>query len=239
MGGTRFPGEAALLQVVPALEALDPGEPTKMPLEARMYGIFAAFIIAWAWALAAKRGRAVLMPPPWMMFTCISLIAVMGFDGVNATLYDLGLMGVPIPYLYEPRLDLRLATGLLSGIGIAGIMLPLVNYALWRNGHAQHVIANVRELAALVALNALLYALVASQSGLFFYPTSLIGVLGVIALIGALNLVLLVSLFRRDAAASNWRELLNPVAGALFLTALELGALSALRYAVFGFAEIP
>jgi hypothetical protein len=239
MGGTRLPGEAELLQAVPGLNNFDPGEPTKMPLEARMYGIFAGFLVTWALAAVLKRGRAVLMAPPWLLFTFVAFIALMGFDGTNATLYDLNGAGLPVPFLYSPRLDLRLATGLLSGIGIGGIILPLVNYALWREGQLHPIFLDLRDLATLLVWNAILFILIVSASGLFFYPASLLGVLGVITLIGSLNLVMLLSLVQRNGAAANWRQALNPIAAGVLLTALELGALSLLRYAVLGTTVLP
>jgi hypothetical protein len=239
MGGTRLPGEVELLGALPSLNGFDPTQPTQMPLEARMYGIFAGFVATWALALVNGRGRAVLMPPPWMVTAFAAFIAVMGFDGGNATLFDLNSAGLPIPFLYAPRLDLRLATGLLCGVAMGGIMLPIVNYALWRDRQAQPIFADMRDLATLLVWNALLYVLVVSGSGLFFYPVSLLGVLGVIALIGALNIVLLLSIFRREGAATKWRETLNPFAAAVLLTALELGALSLLRYAVLGTTTLP
>jgi predicted membrane protein DUF2085 len=239
MGGTRLPGEAELIRALPALATFDPTGPTKMPLEARMYGIFAGFLVTWALALVSKRGCAVRMAPPWMVAAFAAFIGVMGFDGTNATLFDLNAAGLPIPFLYAPRLDVRLATGLLSGIAMGGIMLPIVNYALWRQGQAEPIFADARDFATLLVWNAILYLLVVSGSGLFFYPLSLLGVLGVIALIGALNIVLLLSFFRRDGAAANWRETLNPMAAAVFLTALELGGLSLLRYVLLGTTVLP
>jgi hypothetical protein len=234
MGGTRLPGEVELLQSLPALESIDPTQTTKMPLEARMYGIFAGFLVTWALALISGRGHAVLMPPPWMLALFAAFVVLMGLDGVNATLFDLNAAGLPVPFLYAPRLDVRLATGLLCGMAMGGIILPIVNYSLWRARLAQPIFADLRDLATLLVWIALLFALVVSGSGLFFYPVSLLGVLGVIALIGALNIVMLLSFFRLDAAATNWRETLNPIAGAVLLAALELGGLSLLRYAVLG-----
>jgi hypothetical protein len=239
MGGTRLPGEVELLQAFPGLNSIDPAEATKMPLEARMYGIFAGFLLTWALALILRHGHSVLLPPPWMLVAFVVFIAVMGFDGVNATLFDLNTAGLPVPFLYPPRLDIRLATGLLSGIAMGGIILPVVNYSLWREKQAQPIFADLRDWATLLVWNALLFVLVVSGSGLFFYPVSLLGVLGVIALIGALNIVMLLSFVRREAAATNWRGILNPIAGAVLLTALELGGLSLLRYAVLGTTVLP
>ena len=239
MGGRQLPGEAELLQAIPALHAADPTGPTKMPLEARMYGIFAGFLMTWLLAGWMKRGHAVVAPPPWLLVLMIAFIALMGFDGLNATLYDVNSLGVMIPYLYAPRLDLRLATGLLSGIGMGGILLPVVNYALWREHASRPIFDNVFDLATLLVWAGIIYALVVSGSGLFFYPVSLLGVLGVISLVGALNIVMLLSFFPHHNAARNWREALNPIAAAIFLSGLELGLLSLLRYLVLGNTVLP
>ncbi len=210
-----------------------------MPLEARMYGIFAGFLLTWAIALVLKRERAAWMSNSWMLFAFLGFIVVMGFDGLNATLYDINSAGLPVPFLYLPRLDLRLATGLLSGIGMGGILLPLVNYMLWRDIRTEPIFKSARALILLLMVNTIIFLLVVSGSGLMLYPLSLIGVLGVIALIAALNLIMLLSIFHREGLTANWREALNPFAAAILFTALELGALSALRYAVFGTAILP
>jgi hypothetical protein len=239
MGGHRLPGEAALLEAIPILNGLDPSEPTKMPLEARMYGIFAGFLTTWVLALGIKRGRAALMPPPSLLFIFVTFVVLMGLDGINATLYDVSGLGIAVPYLYAPRLDLRLAAGLLGGTGMAGFMLALVNSTLWREGTPQRIFADILDLLTLLVWNAMLFAFVVSGSGLFFYPISLLGVLGVIALTGVLNLVFLMSLLPHAHPVSNWREALNPIAAAIFLSGLELGLMSILRYLVLGNTVLP
>lgn len=201
--------------------------------------MFAGFLSSWALSLLLRRGRSVLMPPPWMLVTFVAFITVMGFDGVNATLFDLNTAGVPVPYLYAPRLDARLATGLLTGIAMAGIILPFVNFAIWREKKAEPIFGDLLDLATLLIWNVIIYLAVVSGSGLLLIPVSLLGVLGVIALVGALNIVLLLSLLRRPASARHWWETLNPIAAAVLLSGLELGALSLLRYALFGTAVLP
>lgn len=201
--------------------------------------MFAGFLSSWALSLLLRRGRSVLMLPPWMLVTFVAFITVMGFDGVNATLFDLNTAGVPVPYLYAPRLDARLATGLLTGIAMAGIILPFVNFAIWREKKAEPIFGDLLDLATLLVWNVIIYLAVVSGSGLLLIPVSLLGVLGVIALVGALNIVLLLSLLRRPASARLWWETLNPIAAAVLLSGLELGALSLLRYALFGTAVLP
>jgi hypothetical protein len=238
LGGTFLPGEESLRAAIPLLSTFVPGEATKLPVEARMYGMFAGFLMTWLYSFAIGRGRAALMPGPLILFTYISFIAIMGVDGVNATVFDLHNAGLPIPYAYEPRLDLRFVTGWLCGIAMAGIILPVVNYCLWRDAEPKAFFERWRELLPLLLLAVGILVLFATGSGLFLYPLALLAPLGILATLGSLNIVLVLTLGRRERVAGNWREALNPLALALLLSLMELGLLSGMRYAAFGWGEI-
>lgn len=210
-----------------------------MPLEARMYGMFAGFVTTWAYLIWRGRGKNAQTAPTWMLAAFVGFIAVMGFDGVNATLYDFNyLSGQPIPFLYLPRNDLRLLTGFLSGIGMAGLAIPVMNYMLWRKPSSEALIVQKRDFIGLLLIQFILIVLILSGSGLFLYPLSLIGVIGVIATLSCLNSVIVLSFFPR-LRADNWRGALTALVVAMLLTALQLGILSALRYAVLGTETLP
>ena len=77
-----------------------------------------------------------------------------------------------------------------------------------------------------------------SGSGLFLYPLAVLGMLGTIATLNCLNSVIGLSFFPK-LRAGTWRETLNAFVVATFITALQLGLLSALRYAILGTATLP
>lgn len=238
LGETLLPGEATLRAAIPLLNTLAPNEATKLPVEARMYGMFAGFLVTWLYSFLIGRGKAALMPKPLILFTYVAFIAIMGFDGVNATLQDLHDAGLPIPYLYAPRLDLRFFTGWLCGIAMAGIILPVVNYCLWRDAEPRALFERWREMLPLLGIGIAILILFTTGSGLFYYPLAILAPVGILATVGALNVVLVLTLGRRERVAANWREALNPIALALLLSLMELGLLSLMRYAAFGFGEI-
>lgn len=238
LGESLLPGEETLRAALPFLNFVAPNHATKLPIEARMFGMFAGFLVTWLYAFAIGRGKAALMPKPFILFLYISFIAIMGFDGVNATIKDLHDAGLPIPYLYEPRLDLRFVTGWLCGIAMAGIVLPVVNYCLWRDAEPRALFERVREMLPLFGIGIALLILFTLGSGLYFYPLAILAPVGILATLGALNIVLVLTLGRRERVAANWREALNPIALALLLSLIELGALSLVRYAAFGWGEI-
>lgn len=238
LGETFLPGEASLRAAAPLLNAVAPSQATKLPVEARMFGMFAGFLITWAYAFALGRGKAALMPKTLILFTYISFIALMGVDGVNATVKDLHDAGLPIPFAYVPRLDLRFVTGWLCGIAMAGIVLPVVNFCLWRDAQPLAMFERWRELLPLLGLGLVILILLTLGSGLFFYPLAILAPAGILATMGALNIVLILTLGKRERVAANWGDALNPIALALLFSLLELGALSLLRYAAFGWGGI-
>src|SRR5216684_425267 len=68
-----------------------------MPIEARMAGMFAGFLIAAAYGWAVGRGRAMRLPGRAMTLTLVGFIALVGVDGVNAFLFDLRRRVVAVP----------------------------------------------------------------------------------------------------------------------------------------------
>jgi Predicted membrane protein (DUF2085) len=238
LGETLLPGEASVRAAVPLLNLVAPDTATKLPVEARMFGMFAGFLITWLYSFAIGRGKAALMPTPLLMFTFIVFIGLMGIDGVNATVKDLHTAGLPVPYLYEPRLDVRFVTGWLCGIAMAGIVLPVVNFCLWRDAEPKVLFARWRVLLPLLGIGLVILGLFTTGSGLFYYPLAVLAPVGILTTLGSLNVVLVLTLGRRERVAANWREALNPIALALLFSAFELGLLSLMRYAAFGWGAI-
>ncbi len=238
LGENMLLGETVVRAIFPVINRIAPNTATKMPVEARMYGMFAGFLVTWLYSFWRGRGHAAGMPSPLIMLAYVSFIAIMGVDGGNATMYDIHNAGVPIPYVYVPRLDVRFITGWLSGIGMAGIVLPAVNYVLWKYAEAKPMFDRLIDLLPLLLMGAVILVLLTTGSGLFFYPLAVLAPLGILATLGALNVVLVLTLGHRERFAANWGEALNPVALALCFALVELGALSLMRFAAFGFGEI-
>ena len=201
--------------------------------------MYVGFIAVWAYLTVIGRGRAKGMPPAPILLALILFVGVMGVDGVNATAYDLHKNLLPIPYLYEPRLQLRLATGFLTGIAFAGILTPVVNFSLWRVDDNRPIIENWKQVLVALAISAVLFAANESRLGILLYPFAIITSASVPILVGLINMVFVVSLFRKEGLAVTWFDALNPFAAGVFLALIELGVLSLMRYAVLGTTILP
>ncbi len=211
----------------------------KLPLEARDFGMYVGFIAVWAYLTVIGRGRAKGMPPAPILVALILFVGIMGVDGVNATAFDFHKNLPMIPYLYEPRLQLRLATGFLTGIAFAGILTPVVNFSLWRANDNRPLIENWKQVLIALAISAALFIANESHLGILLYPFAIVTSASVPILVGLINMVFVVSLVRKEGLAVTWFDALNPLAAGVFLGLIELGVLSLMRYAVLGTTILP
>jgi uncharacterized membrane protein len=199
-----------------------------LPLEARMGGIFAGFLVGLLYLFWAGRDRAGLLPRPAVQGLLLGFVALMGLDGLNAFLYDVGG-----PALYAPQNALRLATGLLCGLAVALLAVPVLAAALWRDWDVEPSLASAAELAGPFCLLALVQVATMSSLGVLLVPVGLVFVLGVIAAFAVGNSYALILLTRQEGRATCWGEALTPLLAGVLVAVGELVALAAFR----GWAE--
>ena len=216
---------------------LDPQRPShtyflagmQLPLEARKLGMFGGFLITYLSLLAAGHTRAASFPPRRITALLVAFIAVMGLDGLNATFFDLGL-----PHSYSPDLRLRLGTGLLAGIAMAGLLLPALNGSLWREIRLIPALASGREIGGALLLAAAFFLLVDARPAILYYPIGILGVTGLVVELTLINLIFVLVLARRVGMASGAWDVLPPALAALALTMGELILMSIVRYVTLG-----
>jgi len=197
--------------------------PFQPPLEARMVGIYGGAVLALAW-LGARRGlRQAGLPPLGMVALMLVLFILMGLDGLNAFLADLGL-----PHPYPPSNYLRLGTGLLAGVSIGTVFAPVVGGTLWRKPEAGPAVTWT-DLIPIGILEAALFGATVSGLALMVYPVALVGVGGVWVLLGLFNLVVGLNLLGLARRFDSWHGVLPALSAALTLALAELIGLAAVR----------
>ncbi len=205
----------------------------QLPIEARMVGIFGGYLAALVYFLALRRGRASKFAPVPLLVLGVLFIAAMGFDGLNNLFHDVGL-----PYLYAPYNPARLITGLLTGLAIATLVLPVFNSTVWAEGQARPVLGGWGELAGALAVEAVVFGVVVSGQGWLLYPVALWSMAGVVTLLSMLNVVIALIVARREGGSRSLDDLLPWVSVALMLTIVELGGLGLFRYLLAGIAPL-
>lgn len=204
-------------------------EGQQMPLEARMTGIFGGFLLTFLGLWLVGRGRALQWPNRRLSLALAGLVLIMVLDGLNSTAFDLGW-----PVLYPPQNWLRAVTGAVSGVGMAGLLLPVVNLTLWRRGYLTPTFRRGREIlyalipALLLALGTIL------GWGPLFWPLSLLAVGGVVTMLVMFNLIILAIVLRQENAVSSFYGLLAPASLVIVLSLGQLALFAVLRLALGG-----
>ncbi|MFN8470781.1 MAG: DUF2085 domain-containing protein [Anaerolineae bacterium] len=204
------------------------GEP--MPVEARKVGIYGGFALAIV-CLAWRAPRAERLARPSGYIAAVAAIAIMGFDGFNAFFRDLGL-----PHLYEPRLDLRLATGLLAGLGMAALLWPIWGATAWAPPRS---VVHARDFLAPVGLCALVFAALVTGQAWLAPAVAFVATVGLVVIVAMLNAVPILVIGKREGTAATAWDVVDVIALAAWLAALELLILAGTRYALIGTTPLP
>jgi uncharacterized membrane protein len=206
----------------------------QMPIEAREGGIFAGFLLGFIFLLILGRGKARNLPPPRILALLAGFIVLMGLDGLNAVAYDLYL---PTPY--TPNLFMRSGTGLLTGLALAGIMVPVFNQSTWQQSQPVASLSRWREIVLFLLLLAIFWAAGLSGWKPLLYPVSIVAIVGQVILMVSFGVMMASILLRREGLVSNFTELAPLILIALIAVVVMLSATSVVRYALFGPGSIP
>jgi len=201
-----------------------------LPLCARCTGIYLGVMAGLAVFAGSGRLRAGRLPPARVLALLLALGATYAVDGLNSYLSLFEFYAPP----YEPRNSLRLVTGLAFGLAMIAVALPVFNATVWRTPASGAPVRSLRELAALIAILAVIAGGVLARVPallLFFGLISAAGVLVMFVLVGG---VLFVTLSRRENAAARWRDLAVPALAGLAFAFAITGAIDAARYALTG-----
>jgi hypothetical protein len=152
-------------------------------------------------------------------------VVLLGLDGINSTLQDFGL-----PYLYEPRNDVRLLTGLLMGVTLGVALAYMINLTLWARFSAAPLLTGWREFATLLALCCGTFLLIASGWGWLYLPLALALVGGATLVVLILALTTLTLLRGQENRAEHLRDVAGSASVALLIGYAVMAAIALGRW---------
>jgi uncharacterized membrane protein len=197
----------------------------RLPLCARCTGTFLGALLGVTAMLLLGRHRASRLPPVAVLGLLVAFIGVWAFDGLNSymTLFP------GAPYLYEPRNWLRLTTGLLNGLALIALVLPIYNFTVWREPVREPGIRSIWELLALLPVVALLVMVIQAEVGFLLYPLAILSSLGVVVLLVLINSMIAAVVLGREGYATSWRQVAVPLTVGAGLALLQITAMVLLR----------
>lgn len=196
-----------------------------LPLCARCTGTFLGAGVSLLAAFWRGRDRSGSLPPVGILGVLVLSIAVWAVDGLNSFLSLLP----SAPHLYTPGNLLRLGTGLLNGVALANLALPVANLTLWKAPSREPPLRTWAELVSLWAVLGIGGALAAWGPGVLYGPLAFWSVLGAVALLTLVNAVIAAVVLGREGMAVSLRDLGAPLTLGFLLTCGEVGGIVALR----------
>jgi uncharacterized membrane protein len=209
---------------------------SRLPFDARMTGIYGAFLATTGYLAGTGRWRRAGLPSWPVLSLLAGGVPALGIDGFNALFHDLGLQ-----VLYEPRNWLRFVTGSWTGVLLGVVVWMAANAVVWRPGPltSRAVLEGPRDLMRLVWLVGVLGVLVMSGWRLLYWPLAHGLVVAAATLLTLLALPVIQLLRRREQQVERLAELGWPASGALVVACAFMVTTSALRFLLERIAGLP
>jgi uncharacterized membrane protein len=199
---------------------------SRLPFDARMTGIYGGGAISLAILVARGRLHAFARPNWPVTVLLTAFVVAMAVDGTNSLLLDMGAW-----HPYEPRNEIRLVTGLLTGISLAATLCFLVGATFWQSGRRNlAIVENMTEIFALVAATIPFGLLVATGPGWLYAPVALFLLASAVVVVTVLAMVMLTIATRRDGTYRGLTELGLPASVAIVIAVVVIGAIAGGRY---------
>ncbi|ABU57818.1 DUF2085 domain-containing protein [Roseiflexus castenholzii] len=202
----------------------------QLPLCARDTGMYLSLLTTLSVLTLYGRGKAGGLPPWPMLAILVGLVLTMAVDGINSTINEIGMT----PW-YEPRNDLRAATGMGAGVGLAVTLMLLFNRSLRRDvDETLPVVGQWRELGTIILIDAVLLAAILLDVGFLAWPLALLDVIGVSGTLFVTALTATAVVMNYDGTITRLAHLARPATFALILTGAFLAGMAWLRTALIG-----
>ncbi len=195
-----------------------------LPLCARNTGIYLGFLVTLTTLYGKGKGRAQSVPRLPLLLLLLGGVVALAVDGINSFLLDVG-----VAHPYQPNNYLRLATGLVTGLAMALLIVPLLNRLFWRSFSEERSVGSWQELLQYLPMLGVCFFTVTSQNVVLLYPIALLSTTGIVIAVSSLNLIALIGISRRDETFERYRELLPFLACALLLALGEMLLLAQLK----------
>jgi uncharacterized membrane protein len=202
----------------------------QLPLCARCTGIYLGFLATVAVCWLRGRRRPANLPPRGITLLLLLFLVIVGVDGLNS--YVSLFPG--LPHLYEPSDILRVLTGSLEGVALAGLLWPVLHMSLWEVPQEKRSIPNLRELGWILLVVLALDLLALWHPPASLYPLAVLSMAGLVLALGIVSTMLVAVIARKVSRVTRWRELGVLFAWGVLLTLLEMAAFAWVRYLLIG-----
>lgn len=202
-----------------------------LPLCARCTGIYLGVMTGLGVFIASGRHKAAGLYSWPVGIALFLFVAVMGIDGVNSYFYLFpGFRG-----LYEPANWLRLTTGVFCGLSLISLVFPIFNQSMWcSGGDKTSPIRNLKELAGLALLAALMVMLTLSENATILLTLGFMSAFGTLLVLTMMMMVAFVTVTNRFRSYGSYTEMPLTLLAGLTMAITLIGLIDFARYQATG-----
>ncbi len=199
-----------------------------LPLCARCTGMYLGTLLALTIMNNNKRlsGR----PSKAKIVVLAAFVLVFTVDGVNSMLASF----FSVSPLYEPSNLLRLATGLLMGVVLANILLPLWNQTLFKESDPRPVLHSWKQFALLVLVELVAGVLVWLDIPLLYFPIAILSTITVIIILGMVYSLLWCILLNKENTLEKLKDGITYYLLGVICALLQIGLMDLIRLSLTG-----
>mgnify|MGYP000864405230 FL=1 len=199
-----------------------------LPLCARCTGIYLGALLGLLYLSRKDRPSGSPSRPKLLILAALFLVFVM--DGVNSMLTTF----LHVAPLYTPLNTLRLATGLLMGMLLAQLLLPLWNQTLWKETNPAPVFSKWRQLAFLLLIETVAGLLVWLDIPLLYYPIAILSVGTIFVILSMVYSLLWCIILNKENSLTKTRDGINLYLLGAICAFVQIGLMDLLRYNLTG-----
>lgn len=195
-----------------------------LPLCARCTGTFLGLLISFVFL--SKRKKHGGAPSKTMIALLGLFAAAFFFDGINSSLTLLP----GVTPLYPPDNRLRLFTGLLFGISLANLVLPLWNQTLYNDWENKPVLENWKQLITLVLIILAAGGLILLDIPMLYYPIAILSTGMIIGILSMIYTLLWCIILKRENSLHQFKDGIRILFIGMITAILQVGMMDLARY---------
>lgn len=199
-----------------------------LPLCARCTGMYLGTLMA----LLVLKSNARLSgkPSTAKIIVLAAFMLVFTVDGVNSMLTSF----FNVQPLYTPSNWLRLGTGLLMGVVLANILLPLWNQTLWKQSDPRPVLHSWKLFGLLVLCEILVGVLVWLNIPFLYYPIAILSTGIVIVILGMVYTLLWSIILNKENSLEKLKDGISFYLLGVICALLQIGLMDLIRMSLTG-----
>jgi len=198
-----------------------------LPLCARCSGTFLGLLISLLYLYSKDRKSG--FPSRLKMAVLLLFFIFFAFDGINSSLPLVGLKA-----FYPPTNLLRLISGLLFGITLANVVLPLWHQTLWAQQNPQPVFHSWRQLGWLLLFCAIAGLLVVSDIAILYYPIAILSTVTIYLVLAMIYALLWCIILKKENSLHLFGEGFRIFSAGVLTAITQVGVMDLIRFSLSG-----